>query len=415
MKHTFHSVRGTVDFYPPQSFLFEELIKKAKGLFEVYGYSPLILPHLEEKGLFQKGIGQVTDIVEKQMFQIADKDIVLRPEGTAQVARFFIEHALHRQGDFYKFYYAGAMFRGERPQRGRLREFHHLGAEAIGSYDFHIDAEIIELALRIIEEAGIKDFLVQLNSLGCQKDKERFALLWKESLLPYEKALCVHCQARLKRAPLRVLDCKNPSCRRIISGIKIREKHLCDECLDHFTKLRRFLDERGIKYEYDQLLVRGLGYYTHTVFEITSTELGAQDAIGAGGRYNHLIKNLGGPDVPAVGFALGVERILLLLAESRQATPVKVFLAHTSEEVYEKAVSLLRRVRDAGISADMNYQKKSLKAQLKQAQKKGIPFVLITGDEELKEGCIIFRDMRKSIQEKVKLDGIVNLLKEMIR
>ena len=414
MSKFFHSVRGTSDFYPPDSVFFENIIQKAKEVFSVFGYEEIILPHLEEDGLFKKGVGEITDIAQRQMFKIEGKNVVLRPEGTAQVARFYIENSIYKQKGFCKFYYIGSMFRGERPQKGRLREFHHIGAEAIGSDNFYLDAEVIDAAMRIVRDAGIKDVTLKINSLGCAKDKERLSYLIKDKLSSKAGQLCDDCKRRLATNPLRVLDCKREGCRNVVSSMKI-DNYLCDLCYEHFHNLLSLLDDIGIPYKYDPLLVRGLDYYTNTVFEISSSNLGSQDAIGAGGRYNNLIKNLGGPDVPAVGFALGIERILLLQPKTESKSPVDVLVAYTSDFVYKNAYDTVRRLRDLGISSVIDYRNKSLKAQLKWAQKTKIPYAVIVGDEELRKGCIIVRNMRKSIQQELALSDFSQVIKSIVK
>ncbi len=415
MKNIFHSVRGTSDFYPPISFYFEDLVQKAKKIFKKFGYQPLILPHLEEEGLFKRSVGEATDIVQKQMFKIEGKDIVLRPEGTAQVARFYIEKSFYKSREFSKFYYIGSMFRGERPQKGRLREFHHIGAEAIGSKSIYLDAEIIELASEIVKESGIKEYTLKVNSLGCCKDKLVLSELIQKRLSFYVSLLCDDCKKRLTVNPLRVLDCKKTDCKKIIGSLKIKNEHLCKNCKDDFYNFLKILDEIGVSYVYDPYLVRGLDYYTNMVFEITSLSLGSCDALGAGGRYNELVRRLGGPDVGAVGFSLGLERMILLLSKSLVISSVDVFVVYTSNSVYNTAYKILRELRNAEVSSVIDYNNKSLKAQLKSAQKFKVPFVVIVGDEEIKRNCVIIRNMKKSIQEEIKHNELLRVLKERIK
>ncbi|MFH1768149.1 MAG: histidine--tRNA ligase [Candidatus Omnitrophota bacterium] len=399
-------MRGTSDFYPPQISSFEHIVDTAKKIFKNFGYNCLILPHLEDEGLFRRSVGDVSDIVQKQMFKLEGKCIVLRPEGTAGAARFYIENNLDKAGSLHKFYYSGSMFRGERPQRGRLREFHHVGAEAFGSDNFYLDAEVIDVAFRIINALNIKDVTLKINSLGCLKDKEALGILIKDRLSSRIANLCQECQRRFSQNPLRILDCKEAACRKVVGSLSIKNEYLCVRCREHFSNLLALLDELGIPYSYQPLLVSGLDYYTNTVFEFTTSRLGAQDALGAGGRYNNLVKKLGGPDVPAVGFALGVERMLLLLAGDY--TPrLDVYVAYTSGAVYKEAYKIARLLRDNAIPAAIDYSDKSLKGQLRNAQKLGAVFSVIVGDEELKDSCIIMRNMRESIQEKIKIDAIL--------
>ena len=409
MKGYYQHVKGTTDFFSPQTIVFQEIIEKAKKIFRTFGYEEIMLPLLEETSVFVKSVGELTDIVERQMFKIEGKDIVLRPEGTAQVVRFFIEHTLWKEKEFHKFFYIGPMFRGERPQRGRLRQFHHIGGECLGSNLPYLDAEVIKLALLILKECGIGDVELKINSLGCQKDKER----WKNNLIKQlqnrKKELCPLCRERLERNPLRVLDCKEKGCRRVVETLK-RDVYLCSSCQEHFKRVLYYLDKLKISYDYSPILVRGLDYYTNTVFEIVSHKLGSQDACGAGGRYNSLVKSMGGPDIPAIGFALGIERMMLLLGKEEKRPSLKVFVAYR-ENCLDKAIEVLNSLRERDIPSQMSYLEKSLKAQLRLAQKSGAEFTIIIGEEELKEGFFTLRDMRKSQQEKIGWSQLLEKIK----
>lgn len=412
MKKTYASIRGTRDFNPSQTYLFQSILQKATAISKAFGYQEIILPVLEEEGLFRKSVGETTDIVERQMFRIEGKDnIILRPEGTAQVIRYYLENSLYKQSDFHKIYYTGAMFRGERPQKGRLRQFHHIGVEAIGSDSVYLDAETVELAVTMLDAIGIKDKELKINTLGCAKDKEKFSRNMKEQLEQRRAKLCEDCQRRLNRNPLRILDCKKDSCKDAVYSLNIEDQHLCDDCRSHFKTLRSLLDASGIAYTYLPFLVRGLDYYTNMVFEITSKSLGAQDAIGAGGRYNNLIQSLGGPQTPAVGFALGLERIILLLKEAQEAPILQAFVATTAQDLLSESMAILRKMRKVGILADMDYCGKSLKAQLRRAQKLGAKFVIILGEEEKDKGVVILKDMQEATQEELKVDEAISKIK----
>lgn len=404
MKNSPQRVKGTVDFLPSHALLFQEIIQVSRKILKFFGYEEIILPILEDSRVFLK-VGEFTDIIEKQMFKIEGKDVVLRPEGTAQVVRFFIEHNLWKEKEFHKFFYIGPMFRGERPQKGRLRQFHHIGAEALGSNSPFLDAEVIEVALAILKELGIKELELKINSLGCQQDKEVLRKKLGEKLKDAKEKLCPTCQKRLDKNSLRILDCKEKKCQKIVKEIDIKG-FLCDACQRHFEAVLRYLDKLGISYTYLPTLVRGLDYYTHTVFEITSAKLGSQDACGAGGRYNSLVKNMGGPDIPGVGFALGVERIMLLLKEKEMPSNVKVFIAYTPG-YFDKAVELLTTLRRKGIPSQMSYLEKSLKAQLRFSHKIGADFVIIIGEEEVKNNFFTLKDMKKSLQEKVSWERLL--------
>lgn len=415
MSKIYTSIRGTTDFDQQAAAVFNKISGTARRIFTLFGYEEIILPYLEEMELFRRGVGEVTDIIERQMFKIEGKDIVLRPEGTAQVVRYYLQNSLHKQSDFYKFFYIGAMFRGERPQKGRLRQFHHIGAEAFGSNSFYLDGEIISLSGKILDDIGVKDRELKLNTLGCLNDKDKFSGQLHKSLESQKSKLCEDCQKRIDKSPLRILDCKREGCREITASLDLSGSHLCEDCKKQFKNLLSFLDDLGIKYTYSPALVRGLDYYTNTVFEIISKNLGAQDAIGAGGRYNNLVQSLGGPYIPAIGFALGIERILLLLGQKEISSQIKVFVAAAGESMEKEGFKIVQGLREKGVSCDKDYCGKSLKSQLRQAQKKGVKFVIITGEEEWKDNCVLVKDMEKSTQEKVKIDNVFNYFHNLIK
>ena len=421
MRKIYSSIRGMSDFDPAQSLIFEEVILKAKEVFKIFNYEEVILPILEEKGLFIKGVGEATDIVERQMFKLEGKDIVLRPEGTAQVVRYYLQNSLQKKGDFYKFFYTGAMFRGERPQKGRLRQFHHIGAEAIGSGSFYLDAEMIILALKILDKAGLSQKQLQINTLGCAEDKLKFSRYLKENLACRKNNLCDDCQKRLDKNPLRVLDCKKEQCKSIVIALDPGQKHLCGNCHKEFKDLLSLLDDLGIQYIFSPYMVRGLDYYTHIVFEITSKGLGSQDAIGAGGRYNNLIKYLGGPDIPAIGFALGVERIILALGESQKSALIgakeklDVFVALAQEGLFGLGFDILAQLRQAGLACDFDYCDKSLKGQMRFAQKKGAKIVVLLAESEIKENMLLIKDMEKATQKRIKKEDLISEVTGLIK
>jgi histidyl-tRNA synthetase len=407
----YSSVRGTRDFGPSESRSFDLLAQKARKALELFGYQEVMLPVLEEEGVFRRAVGESSDIVEKQMFKIQDKEIVLRPEGTAQMVRYFVENNLNNQGDFWKFFYIGAMFRGERPQKGRLRQFHQIGAEVFGAQGVFIEAETIKLALKILADCGVTGVKVKLNSLGCSQDKENFNKALKEKLSAKKDSLCEDCKRRLDKNSLRILDCKNPVCKEICAQIDLSD-NLCQDCKQRFTQLREILDQQKIDYVYDPHLVRGLDYYTGVVFEITSEALGSQDAIGAGGRYNNLVKTMEGPDVPAIGFALGIERMMLALGEGKaDSLKLSVYLAVVNPELSKEAFKIIAELRLKGIACDMDYCAKSLKGQFRYAQKNNVPFVAILGDDEFKEGCIMLKNMASGEQEKIKIEELYKRVK----
>ena len=418
MRKTYANVRGTCDFSPSQAFSFNDIVTKAREIFSLRGYEEIILPSLEEINVFIRGIGQATDIVEKQMFKVVragsdtqKQEVVLRPEGTAQVVRYYLQNHLHDQSPLSKLSYIGSMFRGERPQKGRLRQFNHIGAEIIGSSSPEFDVEIIKTALSIVDAAGIRSKQLQINTLGCSKDKEKFSKNLKTNLNKKKDHLCEDCQRRLDLNPLRILDCKKEGCKNIASSLGKSQQHLCKDCLAQFETIRSMLEALGIEYKYNPLLVRGLDYYTNTVFEIISPQLGSQDALGAGGRYNSLVKDLGSPDVGATGFALGIERMILSLSKIPHLPKTKVYVLCASDNLRQEALKMAEVLRCAKISADMADFAKSLKAQLRYAHKKGASFVVILADEEAKDGKCIVKDMDTSTQKVIKKEGVISSLK----
>lgn len=413
VKKDYLNVRGTIDFSEEQTFLYEQLREKAVRCFDLYGYQQLRLPLLEEKGLFIKSVGQDTDIVQTQMMKIEGKDIVLRPEATAQIVRYYLQNRLDKKNSFYKFFYIGPMFRGERPQKGRLRQFNHIGVEAVGSESFYIDAEVVKLAVEILDAVGIERKELQINSLGCSQDKLGLAQIIREGLSKEKKKLCSNCQKRIEKNPLRALDCKMQNCKKITASLNLSKRHLCPGCRNHFNNLLKTLDLLGIEYTFNPYLVRGLDYYTNTVFEIISDQLGSQDALGAGGRYNNLFSRLGGVDLPAVGFALGVERVMLALGSLKKPNLFSsVYIARAGRDLDEQAFLILSELRREKISANCDFRNKSLKAQLRYAQKIGASFVLILGQKEVAKQEVILRDMQSSQQEVVGLEGLVSKIKE---
>jgi len=407
------ALRGTKDILPDEIRLWQHIESIGRDIFYIYGYNEIKTPIIEEASLFTRSIGDATDIVQKEMYVFCDRggrNIALRPEATASIVRSYIENSLAQSSRGAKLFYIGPMFRAERPQQGRQRQFYQIGLEAIGSDNPFIDAEVIAVSVRFLERLGIEKFHVKLNSLGCQKDKIRVIEKHKESLRPYVEKLCETCKARFDKNVLRIFDCKEVSCRGIVENVSV-EKTLCDECTSHFEKVKAGLDAIGIQYTIDRKIVRGLDYYTRTVFEITQESLGAKDAICAGGRYNNLVKELGGKDTPAIGFAFGMERLVLALKQpsvfSLQPSAVGVFIVVTGEQLYGEAFKLTESLRKAGIASEIDYDAKSLKAQMRKAEKLGAKFVVILGEEELKQGKVAVKDMAKHEQKEVEITDLI--------
>ncbi|MGE5279219.1 MAG: histidine--tRNA ligase [Deltaproteobacteria bacterium] len=412
----FNSPRGTRDILPAQTRLWRALEEAAAAVFRTYAFREIRTPVFEDAKLFTRSLGEVTDIVQKQMFQIKRETdtFVLRPEATASIVRAYVEHTMYNAAAVTKFYYMGPMFRAERPQKGRLRQFHHIGCEAIGSGHPFLDAEVIELARTLLAKLGVRDASIRLNTLGCVQDKKALGLALRESLVPLKKSFCEDCQIRMTKNIFRVLDCKNRQCRQLIESKRIGHDHVCEPCRDHFRRVRQALDAAGVAYAVDPLLVRGLDYYTRTVFEITHPLLGAQDAVGAGGRYDNLVRELGGPDRGAAGFALGFERLLLALGVSEEAGEEAgrqgVYLISLGEAASLEAFKLLNGLRAHGVEADMDYLEGSLKSSLRRADSRRAKTCLVLGDNELAKGVALVKDMEKGTQEEVPLGEIVDRL-----
>ncbi len=307
------------------------------------------------------------------------------------------------------------MFRAERPQKGRLRQFHHIGCEAIGSYSPYLDAELIFLASRLLSTIGISGEKIDLNTLGCLNDKKQFALNLREKLLPYKKSFCEDCQSRMSKNVFRVLDCKNTQCKDIVLSLKLGSTHICDDCKKHFEDVKAGLDIFGVSYELNPLLVRGLDYYTRTVFEITHPNLGSQDALGAGGRYDYLVEELGGPARGAVGFALGMERLILAIGgASRAALPPRLdcYIISLGDNALKACLKIIKDLRDKGLKCDFDYLEGSLKSKMRRADKSRAKFTLIVGDNELAKNTGILKNMTNSTQEEVNISQLVDKIKE---
>jgi len=412
MKYT--RQRGTRDILPSEIRTWQFLEDNARAVFESYNYAEIRTPVFEQTELFTRSIGEDTDIVGKEMYTFIDKgerSITLRPEETAPVVRAIIENNLLGQNELVKLYYIGPMFRYERPQAGRSRQFHQAGVEAFGSSDPLIDAEVIELGLRYFIQIGLKELEVDINSVGCKKCRPKY----KEELKKYFKGrssdLCETCQGRLERNPLRILDCKEPKCQKAIESAPATIDHLCQECGDHFNKVKAYLDKYGISYKLNKRLVRGLDYYTKTTFEIISRSLGAQNAVCGGGRYDTLVEELGGRSMPAIGFAIGMDRLVMVMQDQKIKVPedqrLQVYIATLGDAAKEKGFEVLRNLRKMGIRSDMDYLGRSLNSQLKTADKLRAQFAIIIGDDELKNGVAVIRSMDNKTQEKIRFDEIL--------
>lgn len=411
MSFVFRAVRGTKDILPDEAEYLRHIEVKAREIFSLYGYREVVTPVIENRDLFVRSLGKDTEVIGKQMFVIerGDDAIALRPEATAGVIRAYLENNLNSRNLLAKLYYFGPMFRAERPQKGRLRQFHHLGLEAIGTYSPLLDVEIISLAETILKNIGISGFKIKINTLGCAKDKKAFAEKLRVVLGEKISDFCQDCRERFDRNVFRLLDCKNSSCRNIILGLNIkRADYLCKECVEHFDTVLAGLKNIGVNYEESAHLVRGLDYYTRTVFEITHSELGAQDAVGAGGRYDNLVEELGGAPTGAMGFAFGVERLLLVSSIKCQVSRKDlIYLIALGEEAKKRGAELLYNLRQNGIKADTDYEGKSLKGAMRRANDLGVSYVLILGENELNKNTVMLKDMDSGDQREIKIEDVV--------
>jgi histidyl-tRNA synthetase len=423
---SFQVARGTNDILPDTIQRWNLLEQEARRLFHIYGFQEIRTPFFEETELFARSMGQSSDVVQKQMLNLKAQSqkteeeqtsLSLRPENTASVVRSYIQNHFDKKEGLSKLFYIGAMFRGERPQKGRLRQFHQMGIEAIGpdGSSPYLDADVISLAIRLLTQFGLNNFKLKINTLGDQKDKENFAENLREQLRSKLSHLCADCQDRFNRNVFRILDCKNPDCRAIVNGLKFDDTYLSQESRQYFSEVKQALDKIGIPYHVDPKLVRGLDYYTHTVFEISDASLGSQDALGAGGRYNSLVAQLGGPDVPAVGFALGMERILLAQGDGTQDTAeeIDVFLIALDPKAFQKGFELVQIIRHAGYSCDLDYRISSMKSQMRSANKLHARYALILGENELAKNVVVLKNMKEGTQEEISLKDPVEVIKKI--
>jgi len=409
----FKRIPGTKDILPEEVSWWQKIEKISRNIFSLYCYSEIRPPLIEEEALFNRSLGESAEIVQKQMFLIKKENdlYALRPEGTASLVRAYLENNLDKTAGFIKLYYIGPMFRLERPQKGRLRQFHHIGCEAIGSTDASLDIEVISLADRLLKAYSIEDYTIQLNSLGCAKDKKALIKILDKALKHKLGELCADCRIRFKNNILRILDCKNEGCRNLIKKLDLQNHHLCQDCKTQFSKVKDGLDALKIDYQINPYLVRGLDYYTRTVFEITHKELGAQDALGAGGRYDSLVHQLGGPDVGAIGFAFGVERLFLVSSiEHRLTDKNLVYLITLGEEAKLQGLRLLHELRLAGIDSDTDYEGKTLKGAMRKANDLGAKYAIIIGEDELKKNVVTLKDLASGEQREIRFENLTTEL-----
>ena len=402
--------KGMNDILPGTVETWQYLEKSAREVFGTYGFSEIRTPVVEKTELFCRSIGETTDIVEKEMYTFADKSdnsLTLRPEGTAPVMRAFIQNRLHALDPVAKLYYMGPMFRYERPQKGRYRQFHQIGAEVIGVEDPRIDAQVLAMLHHYFCVIGIDAVELQVNSLGCPACRPAYRTALSAYLEACLTSLCGDCQRRYSSNPLRVLDCKAPGCQEATAAAPSVLEHLCAGCDEHFDAVKGHLQALAIPFRVNARMVRGLDYYVRTTFELVTDRLGSQNAVAAGGRYDGLVESLGGPSLPGIGFAIGLERLVLMKGAAVELAPrPDLFFAALGDEAASQAFLLMSKLQRSGIKAEMDYLGKSLKAQMRRANKLNARFTLILGDEELRTGRAELKDMDQSNQSSVALDGL---------
>lgn len=411
----YRAPKGTADMLPDTARVWEHLLRIAQELFARYGFEPIFTPMFEHTDVFVRGIGEATDIVGKEMYTFTDKggrSITLRPEGTAPVVRAALEHGLTANGQSAKLYYAGPMFRYERPQAGRMRQFWQIGVEALGMSEPSLDAEVIALLMEFFAAAGVPRASMRLliNSMGDEHCRPAYREKVAAHIRAHADELCEECVRRAETNPLRAFDCKNEGCRTVMASAPLLRDELCDDCAAHYTAVKSNLDALGIVYIEDPTLVRGLDYYTRTVFEVQAEGLGAQNAIGGGGRYDRLFEQYGGQPTPGLGFALGFERVMLALQAANVEVPrpaiAEVYVARVDSRVAGEVFRIASELRAAGIAAELDHQGRSLKAQFKVADRLGARFVTVVGPEELAAGEAVVRRMSDGGEERIALGSL---------
>ncbi|HWP86052.1 MAG TPA: histidine--tRNA ligase [Terriglobia bacterium] len=423
-KEPIRAVKGMRDILPPETALWNYIEETARRVFCAYAYREIRTPLVEPTELFARGVGADTDIVTKEMYTWDDRDqssLTLRPEATASVIRAYIEHRLDQRPGVKKFYYLGPMFRRERPQKGRYRQFYQIGAEAIGSESPAVDAEVIELLVELLERLSIARYTLLLNSVGCKQCRPRYVELLREELRKIRQQLCADCQRRSETNPLRVLDCKVPEDQPLIDKLPTIAGSLCGNCQQHFDRVQDGLRERNIAYTFQPRMVRGLDYYTRTTFEFVHGALGAQNSLLGGGRYDGLSEDLGGPPAPGIGFSIGEDRLALTLQEANHAallaealyhsSPPPIYIAWMGAAAFRRAAQMARALRRKGQPIEMAPEDTKLKKSLEIASKMGAPYVLIIGDQELQEDRYVLRDMSSGEQRKVREEDVLELCK----
>ena len=414
------TIRGFRDILPRDIALWQKIEKTASELFDNFGFTEIRLPILEKTELFARSIGETTDIVEKEMYTFPDRKgdkLTLRPEATASAVRSYIQHKMYAADPVRKIYTIGPMFRRERPQKGRYRQFYQIDAEVFGISSPFIDAQLILILNELFKQLGLSDLKAHINSLGCPKCRPVFQKALKDFLVLHKDNLCSDCKRRMEKNPLRTLDCKAALCREALENAPSTLGHLCNECADHFDIVKKMLTKQGVDFIVDNTLVRGLDYYSRTAFEIQTNALGAQSAVAGGGRYDALVKELGGPDIPAIGFAIGFDRLAEIMAQMKENPQKKgpdVFIIALGEKAMEYGYLWMSDLNLAGIKSEMDFSGRSLKSLMKRADKINASYVLIAGDKELDKKALILRNMNTREQRILSSDSIVKDIQALL-
>lgn len=409
----FKSIKGTKDILPGEVEHWQRAEETIRRVMDTFGYREIRTPVFEQTALFARSIGELTDIVSKEMYTFLDRSeesVTLRPEGTASTLRAYLQHNIGEQAPLSKLYYIGPMFRQERPQAGRLRQFHQFGAEAIGSSSAQLDAEMMLVALTVYRELGMQEFALKINSVGCQQCRPPYKKLLIAELNNVRSRLSPESQARIDQNPLRVLDSKDENDQNLTRDVPLMNEHLCAECSSHFEEVKRLFSLTNTPFSIDGRLVRGLDYYTKTAFEITSTALGSQDALAGGGRYDLLVEELGGKPTPGVGFAAGIERLIMVLKKAgtlqhHNPSPI-LFIATNGNSAQDWAFACATSLRSKGLKVEIDYQRRSLKAQMREANRQEAQYALVVGDSELQSNTAKLKNMKTGDEKPVALNEL---------
>lgn len=408
------AARGTKDIFGEDAVKYTYISKTAQEIFESYGYTFIKTPIFEKTDLFKRGIGEGTDVVEKEMYTFkdrGDRSLTLRPENTASVVRSYLENAIYGKEDVTKYYYNGSMFRYERPQAGRQREFNQIGVEVLGESSPILDAEVIAMSYSLLEKLGITDLEVHINSVGTNASRTKYREMLLNFLEPMKEELCEDCRMRMEKNPLRVLDCKVDKCKELTKDAPSIIDSLNGEERAHYETVKKYLDIFGVKYVEDSRLVRGLDYYSSTVYEIVTNKLGAQGTVLGGGRYDNLLKQLGDKDIPAVGFAAGVERMMMLLEDYPKNNP-DVYVAWLGENTQEFGLKIAKILRDNGIKTFVDFNSKGMKSHMKKADKLAVKYCIIVGEDEMNKDVVVLKDFSARTQEEMSLEKAIEIIKK---